>query len=607
MLTPLIGLVLGIIILFSSFLIYQGKLKLLPNTLIVICQDNKFILSGLGIISIGLMLGIVGYTFSLANNNFRLLRIAILLLGLILIKLSLAKNLDKFPHVPKFLAYLINFNNVQFLQIFSGIIIALLFLKSIVAVDWSSGDTWMYQLPTAARFWGMITPQEYLFEAERETFYNTSTMLPNILQGFFWYLFGLQRPQGANLVSFLSLIGYFVFVKAYLKIPFYLSILTILAVPLIHIAATGCYVDLFGNIGLSITLIITCLLYIKDDFPKTKHIFMLVLGGFIAANSKYLLVPPLTIILFFVFLRILWLIILKNRPQKRQNLIKNLSLLIGIGSLSSLVIFATEFKNIILYQNPFYPLKVRILGYELNHAIVPSSDYMSDKLQAMFPVQRWIYSLLEIGAFNDNRPWPWTIAMDYVPLHDDTFGLGGYFSVYVVFHLVLFGFLCRHWGRETKVALSLVIIMSIITPFLPFAYQLRYYMYWMITLITLNLYLFLNQRKLSPKSSLMKPQYLGYAGLIVMVIFCILTRWDFTYPNRVTFNNFMSDRVEEKVLASIQEGEEVCLVGFSPLSFLYIAKFQPHLNRNYSIKSEFTIGTEYVKEKCGDRRIIYKE
>jgi hypothetical protein len=129
----------------------------------------------------------------------------------------------------------------------------------------------------------------------------------------------------------------------------------------------------------------------------------------------------------------------------------------------------------------------------------------------------------------------------------------------------------------------------------------------MITLITLNLYLFLNQAKLFPQSSLMKPQNIGYVGVIVMIIFGILTRWDFTYPNRVSFKNFMSDRVDEKVISSIQEGEEVCLVGFSPLSFLYISKFHPDLNRNYSIKSEFTISPEYVKEKCGDRRIIYKD
>lgn len=610
--TPFIGLLLGIIILFASFFLYQGKLNFLPNNIKIICKKNPLILSGLIIISIGLMLGIIGEKFSLANN-FRTLRLLILILGLILIKFSLAKNSDKLPKLPQFIRFFINLNNVQILQVFSTIIIVFLFLKSIVAVDWTSGDTWMYQLPFAARFWGMITPEHYIFEAEREPFYNTSTMLPNILQGFFWYIFGVQRPQGANLVSFLSLIGYFVFIKSYLKIPFYLSILTILAVPLIHIAATSCYVDLFGNIGLSITIIMTYLLYTKDNFLNQKNILIFILGGFIAANSKYLLVPPLTVIMFFAFIRIIWLIIIENKGINKQQIIKNISLFIGIGSISSLLIFATEFKNIIVYQNPFYPIQVKIFGYELNHEIVPSSTYMSEKLQAMFPLQRWVYSLLEIGAFDERRPWKWTIAMDYVPLDSDSFGIGGYFAVYVIFNLVLFGFLCTNWNREIKVALCLVTTMSIITPFLPFSYQLRYYMYWIIVLITLNLYLFLNQlQRLSklPKFfnySLAKTQNLGYIGLIIMIIFCISTKWDYTYPDAVSLNKFMTDheRVKTAIMTNIKDGEKICLVGFSPLTFLYNSQFHP--NSNYSIKSEFLVEPDYIKEKCGDRRIIYNK
>lgn len=603
MLTPLISLLLGIIVLFSSFFLYQGKLEILPNIVIIICKKNQLILWGLITISIGLMLGMIGYAFSLANH-FRYLRLAILLLGIVLIKLSLLQNVDKLAKLPKFIQSLIKLNNLQILQISSGIIITFLFLKSIVAVDWTGGDTWMYQLPFAARFWGMVTPEDYLFEAEREPFYNTSTMLPNILQGFFWYLFGIQHPQGANLVSFFSLIGYFIFLKNYLKIPFYLSILTILAVPLIHMAATSCYVDLLGNIGLSITIIITYLLYIKDDFIKLKNILIFVLGGFLAANSKYLLVPPLTIVIFFASLRIFWLIVFKNK----QKIIKNIGLFISISIVSNLIIFATEFKNIILYQNPFYPIQFKIFGYELNYAITASSDYMSEKIQAMFPIQRWIYSLLEIGAFDERRPWHWTIAMDYVPLDDDSFGIGGYFAIYVVFNLVLFGFLCRYWCRETKVALCLVIIMSIITSFLPFSYQLRYYMYWFITLITLNLYLFLNSPQSLSKYVFWKPQNLGYVGLIIMLIFCILTKWDYTYPDAVSLTKFMKDheRVKETIIADIKDGEEVCLVDFTPLTFLYNPKFHPE-KKSYSVKSEFNINPEYVKEKCGDRRIIYKQ
>jgi hypothetical protein len=276
--------------------------------------------------------------------------------------------------------------------------------------------------------------------------------------------------------------------------------------------------------------------------------------------------------------------------------------------VASLIIFATEFKNIILYQNPFYPLKVTILGHELNHLIVPTSTYMSDKIQAMPAIQRWVYSLLEIGAFDQRRPWPWTIAMDYVPLKADTFGMGGYFGVYVILNLILFFWLCSKIKPQTKMALALVIIMSIITPFLPFAYQLRYYMYWIITLITLNLYLSLNIINWRADKNWLKPEHLGYVGTVIMLIFCILTRWEYTYPQPLSLAKFMNEeRVNPEIIANIKDNESVCLVGFTPLTFLYNSQF--HQGKHYSVKAEFTLSQEDVIKNCeqaGFKKIIYK-
>ena len=507
--------------------------------------------------------------------------------------------------IANFINYLKAINSQKILIICATIILTFLFFKSILTVDWTSGDTWMYQLPFAARFWGMVTPENYTFEAERETFYGTSTMLANILQGFFWYLFGLENPQGANLVSFLSLIIYFIFVRIYLNIPFYLSTITILAVPLIHIASTACYIDLVGNVCLSITLIMTYLLYIKDDFLTRKNLIIFVIAGAGAANIKYLLVPPLTIIIFFALVRIIWLFYPKWKKLSWIALVRKIAILVSITIVCCLIIFATEFKNLLRYGNPFYPLKVEIFGIELNHAIVPSSNYMSEKIQAMFPIQRWIYSLLEIGAFDQERPWPWTIAMDYVHLKKDTFGMGGYLAIYVVFNVLVFAFLCRRWCRETKVALGLFILLSIITPFLPFAYQLRYYMYWIITLITLNLYLVSQEEKLPQRLPFVKGENMGYIGLIVLIIFCVKTSWVYTYPNSFLFPNYLDERVDRNVIADIKDGEKVCLVGFTPLTFLYNSQFHP--GRNYSVKAEFKLKPKSVQKKCGDRRIIYKE
>ncbi|MGI0479759.1 hypothetical protein ACN4EE_03105 [Geminocystis sp. CENA526] len=599
MLVPLISAFIGILISLFSWLFYQKKINFLPSNLSSFGNKNKLFLLGLNLISLGLLFGLIGYFFNF-GVLFRTLRVGLLIVGLFSLKKSLQQNIDNFPNLPLFIKKIIRITNTQILQIFAGIIVSFLFLKSIVAVDWTGGDSWMYQLPFAARFWGLVSPEQYIFEAEREPFYNTTTMLPNILQGFFWYLLGKNRPQGANLLSFFSLIGYFIFIKYYLKIPYYLSVIAILAVPLIHIASTASYVDLFTNIGFSIVLIITYLLFIKEDFINYKNISMFILGGFIAGNSKYLLVPPLALVMAFVFARILWLIFYRFNPTNR---LKNIAILLITTAVANVIMFLTSIKNIIVYQNPFYPLKISIFGYELNHIIVPSGDYMSDKIEAMSPLQRWLFSLLEIGAFDERRPWHWTIAMDYVPLDADTFGMGGYFAFYVVFNVVLFAWLCRQKNPETRIALWLVIIMSLVTPFLPFAYQLRYYMYWIMVLITLNLYLLIQQYEIT-KNRWLKPQNYAYIAMAVMMIFTTLTRWDYTYPNTMSLEKFMIDRVDQDVITMLEEKKEACLVGFTPLTFLYNSAF--HEGKNYSVKAEFNLSKEEVEEKCGDRPIIYK-
>lgn len=172
-----------------------------------------------------------------------------------------------------------------------------------------------YLLPLVFGEWFLL--KNMFLKLKENLFIMLRRCYPIFCRVFFWWLFGLERPQGANLVSFFSFIGYLIFVKHYLKIPYYLSSLALLAVPLFHIAVTSAYVDLFTNIGFSITIIITYLLFIKEDFIKAKNVIIFIIGGFIAANSKYLLVPPLFLLILVVLGRILWLIFYRFNPVNK--------------------------------------------------------------------------------------------------------------------------------------------------------------------------------------------------------------------------------------------------------------------------------------------------
>jgi hypothetical protein len=491
-----------------------------------------------------------------------------------------------------------------FLRVVAALFVGMLLVKSLISVDQAGGDTWAYHLPFAARIWGMITEKNYLLEYNTELNYEGFPKLANFLQGFFWSIAGLQNPQAANLVSFLSLIVFLFFLWFYFKIPLYLSAITLLAVPLLHIATTACYVDLFGNVGVTILILMTFLFYFKKDFLTWKNVIVFTSAGAGAANTKYLLVPPVLLIFGLVLLRVIYLYL----PLFKQSIsltTKQLLIFFNTTLVSGCLIFATEVYNIFLHGNPLYPLKVQIAGIVLNHRVVPSSDYMSAKIQSMMPIQRWIYSLLEIGAFDEKRPLKWTIAMDFVPLDSDTFGMGGYFALYVVFNVVLFICLCCRRSPETRTALGLFILMSVTTIILPFSYQLRYYMYWIMVLISLNL--FLLQTNLSSVSSQtinrwVNPQNFGLIATVFLIAFVTSTRWEYTYPRANSLSDRINGVVRPILFKEIKDGEQFCLVGMSPHTFLYNSQFYP--KRNYSIKAEFMISPEFVKEKCGSRRII---
>jgi hypothetical protein len=583
MFIPLISLFVGACLVYLTYSIFRGysPFRKIP-ALACLKGEIKFLSAGY-LIAIALGIGVLGYFGLIEGGPLRSLRFILGVTGFALIGITYA---EKYWH-----RSLVNLESS--LKLFALILVSALFLKSLIFVD-QSGDTWMYHLPFAARFWGLITEEHYLFEYEREHIYQGFPLLANMVQGFFWKLFGLYNPQGVNLASFLSLVVYLVFLKTHLKIPFYLSALALLAVPLLHIAATAGYVDLFGNVWFSIAIILTYLFYVRRESLNPRNFLLLVLSAAGAANTKFLLVPPLILVLGLASLRILvW--VWQTFKARWQALV----VAIAAMAVSSLMIFATEVKNTIVFGNPFYPLRVAIAGITLNHTIVPSADYIAPELKTMFPLQRWVFSLLEIGAFNRQRPWPWTIAMDFVPLEDKTFGMGGYLGIYVVLNVALFIFLSWQMikQKETKGAIITVLLMTIITPFLSFSYQLRYYFYWIMVLISLNLFLLLSYQLKPSSIRWISTKVYGLIALALIVYFCAVTRWDYTKPRYNSLNKFIDHAVKPEIIQQIKDGDEVCLVGFSPHTFLYNSKFHP--NQNYTVKSEY-FDTTY----CGSRKII---
>ena len=460
------------------------------------------------------------------------------------------------------------------LKVIAGVVAFSVFLKAIIDVDFAF-DTWGYHLPFAARIWQIVPAEQYINMEER---FNGFPLFAEWLQGFFWWITG--HLQAANLVGWLSIAVFVYFLRAYFQVPWFLSTLALLAIPLVQAHATSCYVDLPGNIALAITIMMAYVVYKEREFPDIKSLAIIVLSAAAASNTKPQLEPLVFVVLFFIAIRIIWL--RWQQPQKGQNLGIWFIKAGAIALLSGLLIFATPIKNIALYGNPFYPVRIEIAGRVLNHKLPlydASPGYLADAPRS----QRWLYSILDIKAA------PWTI--DQFSQDVDRNRMGGFFGAYVVFQVLLFGYLLIfHRDRQTLIAGAVLLVMTVVAANFPQSHELRYFMYWMLCLVGINIYLVSRSEKSSTKPKLVNTRTIGLVSLFALAIVCVQTDFNFIKPNFFTLNKFIDGfqkypEYREK-LAAIEPNDKVCMVGQYPYTFTYLSLFHPEIDYSYSIQAE---------------------
>ncbi|MEA5510379.1 hypothetical protein VB715_11445 [Crocosphaera sp. UHCC 0190] len=601
MLIPLISLILGIVLLGFAFLTYIGypSFKSIPS--LYRLKGNQFFVLGTSLIALTLALGIIGYIGYADASLLRSVRLVFGVTGIFLISFNWLRTIDsesrELSKLEKMLVAVLKFMNVKtILTFFSISILFSIFLISFFDGNYG-GDAYMYHLPFAARLWGIITPEQYTFEYNIEHRFLGFPLLANWLQGLFWVMF--KRPEATNLLAYSSLLIFIAYLRFYLKIPFYLASLTLLAVPMVQMHAARSYIDLPGNVGVSILILTTYLLYINKLEFNNKTFLLIFLSAGAAANTKFQLIP----VVFIALLLLLPKIVSKYWQLKGnyKNKLIRASRTLFLCLLASVVIFITPIKNTVLYANPFYPVKVTIAGVVLNHNEAPP-DFMHENIRKLPPHLRWGRSILEIDVFDKRRPWPWTLAMDFISWDEEKFGLGGYFGGYVIFNLILFIYLCwKHSNKESKTAIIIMVLMTGLTPLLPQAYELRYYMYWMMVFVALNCYLLCRLVE-QYSQKFINPRNFALVATSFILIFVHKTNGFFTYPAYESLSKYMEVNVQEETFNKIKDGDKICLVGKAPHSFFYSSYFHPP--RQYSLQSEFEMSPEYIEDKCQGRKIL---
>jgi hypothetical protein len=295
-----------------------------------------------------------------------------------------------------------------------------------------------------------------------------------------------------------------------------------------------------------------------------------VLAAAIAANIKPMLHPVVLLSMTALGVRIFQV----GRPSANSRATGRMFFMLA---LALPVIFATPLKNAAIHQNPYYPVKLTLLGHELPGQEDPyrsSPVWLED---APRPV-RFVCSLLEIGARPLLDPRRWTVDQ-WMPADATGYRMGGFFNAYVVAHLAFFFW--RVWyDRSRSVAVAAIgfSAMTGVTSLLPQSHELRYYMSWMIVLVALNLWL-----ASQPAARLEGRGAIGLGLLAVLALGVVLvgTRGVYAYPFGTTFAELVRLEVDAHALAGIQEGERVC-VEREPFDVLWAPVF--HAPRRYTVQ-----------------------
>ena len=477
------------------------------------------------------------------------------------------------------------------------VIVSSIFLKAIIDID-TNYDVGWYHLPFAARIWGIVPESAFISENLIEHRYDGFPLLANFFQGLLWKLTG--RIQATNLVGYLSLIIYFGFLKAYFRVPLYLSVIAIFTIPAVLTHATTSFVDLPGNIGVAVLMMMTYSFFRRSQLPRKGELLITFLSAAVAVNTKPQLQPLVFLLYWVVGIRLVWLYF-KHTDGKRK-----LWLTIPLAAIASVLIFATPIKNVALYGNPFYPIKIEIAGIVLNHQLTPRTYNEGDR------PQKWLRSILEINTprwsadqWNGNNPQYLDRA-------------GGFFGAYVVFNLLLLvGLTVREQltnrafakdkSRNATTALVTMLLVSLVPANFPQSHELRYFMFWMITLVSLNLALVSSLQT----SKWLQPKYLGLVCLVFLAIVCVRINPYYLKPVFNPLAPYLENTVKTELLEQMIPGDRTCMISrhaipnpdavpFAsiPNAFYYSSYFHPEIEYEYSIKAAVD------SKDCGDLTII---
>ncbi|HEV8553887.1 MAG TPA: hypothetical protein VGR65_10975 [Casimicrobiaceae bacterium] len=371
----------------------------------------------------------------------------------------------------------------------------------------------------------------------------------------------------ADLINIGMLCVLCLYLRYRFAVPLAWAWLAFLAIPEVQIQLTSSYIDVPLNAAVTLALLVVLRMLVEPTADQRADIAIALLMLGIAAGSKYQMVP-------IALLTWAAIVLLAMRNPSSVKL-KGRSIAFLVLSLAGMVVVLPKLLlNAVTFGNPFYPIAVafgpiRLSGPEAMMQLTSISDAW---LSWPGPV-RWLASVFEFDAFR-GRPLPWTLGQADVLQSSPSFRMGGYFGAYVLGAISLV--VWSVWStRAARYPAAMLTLISVLCAFLPLSHELRYYMFWMLMLVSITLVLVhsplfvsleqVNQRRFA---------HALFAIAATSVI--LMTGGVYLRPDGPTLQDLL--RETESTIARLPDGATLCILNQDRRSFLYSSVFHPSHN-----------------------------
>ncbi|MBL0195981.1 MAG: hypothetical protein IPQ09_17495 [Myxococcales bacterium] len=413
-------------------------------------------------------------------------------------------------------------------------------------------DSPYYHLPFAARFGGVLGPDDYVFSPDNEARFAGFPLLGERIQGLLYRLSG--RPEAANLLAFASVPALALYLRARFRVPASVAVLGLFALPLVLTHATSTYVDLPANAAAAVFLLEAFALLRAPRAATAARVALALVPATIAAQMRFQLLPTVGLGLVLLGLACLR----RQRGGGRARAI--VALLLGVPCVIGKLL-----ANVARFGNPVYPVELRVLGRALPFHETRYESYPEDLAHTPQPV-RFLYSLVERGLPPLGAPSRWTV--DQFAAGTPAHRMGGSFGPYVVALLVALAALALGRRGRPRELVVLLLALTAVVAAAPQSHELRYYLVWPMLLVASVLIgvSSLPRRALAPR---------GLVTALVGIAFAVVagtTRGEWLVPSGSRLEELVAKRVSPEVLGRIGEGETVCLWK-PPWTLLYAGKY----------------------------------